>query len=188
MKIRALLPLLLLLIATHLPAAPLPLVTAPPLGEQWFSISLNDERTGFAHQSISRRPGGYEISVESSVKLTVLGFSREAAIRETYLVNPELALLSFSVEQTIDGSSMKLIGKSGAEGVNMTMENAGKSRNSLVKSKGPVYPAPLINLYPLMKGFVTGKKYRLKVLDTEAQKLKEEIGRASCRERVFRAV
>ena len=98
-----------------------PPVTAPPLGEHWFSISLNDERTGFAHQTISKRPDGYDISVDSSVKLTVLGFSREAAIRESYLVTTELALISFSVEQTLDGSSMKLTGKAVPEGISMTV-------------------------------------------------------------------
>ncbi len=177
MKIIISLPLLLLtlLITVWCGAAPLPLVTTPPLGEQWFSISLNDERTGFAHQSISKRPEGYEISVDSSVKLTVLGFSREAAIRESYLVNPELALLSFSVEQILDGSSMKIMGKTVANGISLTVENAGKKKSSLLKGKGPVYPAAVLNIYPLMKGFVPGKKYKLKALDTEAQKIKEVV-------------
>ncbi len=169
-------PLLLtLLITAWSGAAPLPPITSLPLGEQWFSINLNDERTGFAHQSISKRPEGYELSVDSSVKLTVLGFSREAAIRESYLITPDLTLLSFSVEQTLDGSSMKLTGKSVAAGISLTVENAGKKKSSILKAKGPVYPMAILNIYPLMKGFVPGKKYRLKALDTEAQKVKEVV-------------
>ncbi len=156
-------------------AAPLPPLTTPPLGDQWFSINLNDERTGFAHQNISKRPDGYEINVDSSVKLTVLGFSREASIKENYLVTPGMTLLSFSIEQTIDGSSMKLTGKTVADGVSLTVENAGKKKSSLLKNKGTVYPPTALNIYPLMKGFVSGKKYKLKVLDTEAQKIKEVI-------------
>ena len=167
--------LLALFFAARLYAAPLPPVTALPVGEQWFSISLNDERTGFARQIIRKRPEGYEISVDSSVKLTVLGFSREAAIRENYLVSPELVLLTFSVEQTLDGSSMKLAGKAGVDGVSMTVENAGNTRNTLMKAKGPVYPVAALNFYPLMKGFVPGRKYRIKALDTEAQKVKEVV-------------
>ena len=167
--------LLALFIALQAGATPYPPVTAPPLGEHWFSISLNDERTGFAHQTISKRPDGYDISVDSSVKLTVLGFSREAAIRESYLVTTELALISFIVEQTLDGSSMKLTGKAVPEGISMTSENAGKKKTTLLKAKGAVYPAAALNIYPLMKGFAPGRKYRLKVLDTEAQKLKEVL-------------
>ena len=167
--------LLALFVATQIHAAPLPPVTDLPVGEQWFSISLNDERTGFVRQTISKRPGGYEISVDSSVKLTVLGFSREAAIREIYQVNPELVLLSFSVEQTLDGSSMKIAGKAVADGLSMTVENVGKSKKTLVKVKGPVYPVSVLNFYPLMKGFVPGRKYRIKALDTEAQKIKEVV-------------
>ena len=167
--------LLALFFATRIHAAPLPPVTDLPVGEQWFSISLNDERTGFARQTISKRPGGYEINVDSSVKLTVLGFSREAAIRESYLVTPELALRFFNIEQTLDGSSMKITGKAGVDGISMTVVNAGKTKNTLLKSKTPVYPAAVLNFYPLMKGFVPGRKYRLKTLDTEAQKIKEVV-------------
>ncbi len=173
--IGCLLLLLTLLMAVWCGAAPLPSVTSPPLGEQWFSINLNDERTGFAHQTISKRGDGYEISVDSSVKLTVLGFSREAAIRESYLVTRELVLLSFTIDQTLDGSSMKLTGKAVSDGVSLTVENAGKKKSSLLKSRGPIYPAAALNIYPLMKGFVAGKKYRLKALDTEAQKIKEVV-------------
>jgi len=167
--------LITLFIALHCGAAPLPPLTTLPLGEQWYSIMLNDERTGFAHQTISKRPEGYEIRVDSSVKLTVLGFSREATIRESYLVSPDLALLSCNVEQTLDGSGMKLTGKTVSDGISLTVENAGKKKTSLLKSKGPVYPAAALNVYPLMKGFVPGKRYRIKVLDTEAQKIKEVV-------------
>jgi hypothetical protein len=177
MKINSCLTALLLALffALQVGATPYPPVTAPPLGERWFSISLNDERTGFAHQTISKRPDGYEISVDSSVKMTVLGFSREAAIRESYLVTPGLSLISFSVELTLDGSSMKLAGKAVPEGVSMTSENAGKKKTTLLKAKGAVYPAAALNIYPLMKGFVPGRKYHFKVLDTEAQKLKDVV-------------
>ena len=177
MKISSWLSLLFLalLIATRVGAAAVPPITEPPLGDRWFSIILNDERTGFAHHTIVKRTEGYEISIDSSVKMTVLGFSREAAIRENYLVNSELALISFSVEQTLDGSSMRLAGKTVPDGISMTTENAGKNKTKILKAKGPVYPAAALNIYPLMKGFVPGKKFRLKVLDTEAQKIKEVV-------------
>ena len=169
-------PLLLALFTTvQSLAAPIPPHTAPPVGEQWFSITLNDERTGFAHQTISKRPEGYEISADSGVKMTVLGFSREAAIREQYLVTPDLALLSFRVEQTLDGSRMTLSGKTVPDGISLTVENTGKKKSTLLRARGQVYPAAALNLYPLMKGFSPGKKYRLKYLDTEAQKIKEAV-------------
>ena len=171
------LPLLLLVLFVAVPglAAPMPPLTAPPLGEQWFSISLNDERTGFARQTVTKRPDGYEISADSSVRMTVLTFAREAAIRERYLVAPDLTILSFSVEQTLDGSRMTLTGKAVSDGISLTVENAGKKKTSLLKAKGPVYPGAVLNLYPLLKGFVPGKNYRVRFLDTEAQKIKEAV-------------
>lgn len=175
-RLFSLLLILLALVNVHpLHAVQQPLLTAPPLGEQWFSITLNDERAGFARQSINRRPDGYEISVDSSVKLTVFGFSREAAIRETYRVNSEFALVSFVVEQTLDGSSMKLAGTAETGGISVTVENAGKSKTSLLKAKGPVYPGAVLNFYPLVKGFAPGRKYKIKTFDSEAQKIKDVV-------------
>lgn len=154
-------------------AKTVPLLAAPPLGERWYSISLGDERTGFAHTSISMSPGGYEISSDGSVRMRVLGFAREASSRETYLVNGDLSLKSFAVEQIIDGSPMRLKGEVTAKGVIVKVESAGSAREKILKTRAPVYPPAVLNLYPLMKGVMPGKKYHLQVLDVEEVSIKD---------------
>lgn len=156
-----------------LSAEPIAPLAAPPLGERWFIITMGDERTGFAHTSIREISGGYEVSCESSVRMVVLGFSREFSARETYLVNGDLSLKSFVVEQTIGGNPMRLQGEVTAGGVKVTVDEAGKRREKTLKARGKVYPPPLLNLYPLMHGVKGGKKYRLRMLDPEEVKLKE---------------
>ena len=162
-----------LLVPVAAEAKSIPPLAAPPLGERWYSISMDDERTGFAHTTISTVPGGYEIASEGSVKMLVLGFSREASSRETYQVNRDLTLKSFAVEQTIDGSSMQLNGEVTAKGVIVKVESAGSTREKTLKTGGVVYPPAVLNLYPLMRGVTPGKKYRLQMLDVEDVKVKD---------------
>jgi hypothetical protein len=154
-------------------AGPALKLEAPPLGERWYCISMQGDRVGFAHTTISANKGGYEISSIGSVKMLVLGFSREAASRETYLVGRDLSLRSFSVEQTIDGSPMHLTGEVGTGGVSVTIEAAGKTRKKKLKSSGKIYPPAVLNLYPLMRGVVPGKEYRVQMLDVEEVRVKE---------------
>ncbi|MBT0665198.1 transglutaminase-like domain-containing protein [Geobacter pelophilus] len=160
-----------LLVATA--AAALPPLTSPPLGDRWFSISMNGDRVGFAHVNVTATPDGFRISSEGSAKMLVLGFSREATARERYEVNPDLTLKSFEVEQTIDKSPLNLSGTVSGRTVKLTVTSKGGKHEKSLKSKGAVYPPPVVNLYPLIKGFAPGKKYSLQMLDVEAVKLKE---------------
>jgi hypothetical protein len=176
MKISRSMVIIIAFVCLVLPAAasagPVPQLAAPPLGERWYSISLQGERVGFAHTAITAKDSGYEISSEGSVKMLVLGFSREAASRETYLVGRDLSLRSFTVEQTIDGSPMRLAGEVGSGGVSVTIEAAGSMRKKKLKTRGKVYPPAALNIWPLMQKIVPGKEFRLQMLDVEEIKVK----------------
>jgi hypothetical protein len=149
-----------------------PLV-APPLGEQWFSISFGDERSGFTHTTIKATTEGYEVISDSSARMAGLGFSREAFSRETYQVNRDLSLKSFIVEQSVDGKPMRVQGVITKKGVKVTVDSGGQIREKTLQARGKVYPPPLVNLYPMMQGIKAGKKYRLQMLDFEEIRLQE---------------
>ncbi len=48
---------------------------------------------------------------DGSVRMKVMGFSKEASMRETYQVAKNLTLRSFDVEQTINGVSSRVSGR-----------------------------------------------------------------------------
>lgn len=152
--------------------SPPPLVT-PPLGERWFGIFLGSERTGFSHQTITEKDGGYEITVEASVKMVVMGFSREASSRERYQVGRDLSLRSLAVEQIIDGTPQWITGEATPKGVKVAVTAGGTKKEKLLSAKGPVYPPPALNILPLLKGTATGKRLRVPMLDVEAVKVRE---------------
>lgn len=163
-------------------AAPLPPLAQVPTGERWFSVTMNGEQVGFARQRITPTANGYRFEGDGSVKMLVLGFSREAAAHESYLVGRDLTLQSFAVEQSIDQSPMKLQGEVTGKGIRLTMEAGGTRKEKLIKVKGAVYPPPVLNVLPLFKGFADGKKYKVSMLDVEAIKVKEVTISAVARE------
>jgi len=168
-----LLPLQLL--AAPLPklAAPLPKLTALPEGERWFSIIMGDEQVGFGQTSVTRTSDGYQISSRGSVKMRVMGFSREASSTESYQVAPDLTLRSFQAENRIDGSPVEISGSVTPKGIKVITNSANGRKERTLKAKGAVYPPHALNLYPLMQGAVPGKTYKITYLDLEAAKLKQ---------------
>ncbi|QEM66938.1 transglutaminase domain-containing protein [Geobacter sp. FeAm09] len=145
----------------------------PPLSERWFGIYVDNERVGFYRQAISEAPDGYRIEGDGSVRMKVMGFSKESSMRETYLVGKGLALRSFEVEQAINGSASRISGKVGGNIIRITSVANGKKTEKQLKYKGEVYPGPALNLYPLMRDLSPGKSYTTLTFDPEELKVKE---------------
>ncbi|CAH2032505.1 transglutaminase-like domain-containing protein [Trichlorobacter ammonificans] len=163
--------LFLLVVAPAWAASP---IAAPPLGERWFGIKVNDEYMGFSRLRISRLPdGGYRIDGDGSVRMQIMGFTREATFREQYLVTPALTLRSFEVEQSLSGKHAQLSGKMIGGGVQVRREADGKVTERFLKSRGEVFPASVLNLLPLMRGGSSGRQYRVQFFDPEDVRIKE---------------
>ncbi len=154
-------------------ATPFGKIDAPPISERWFGIYVNSERVGFYRQLIDKSENGYRVEGSGSVRMKVMSFSKEASMRETYLVSKNLALRSFDVEQTVNGSSSHLIGKVSGSSIYIKSETNGKTTDSVLKFKGEVYPAPALNLYPLLRGVSAGTSYKVQAFDPEELKIKE---------------
>ena len=154
-------------------AAPFGRIDVPPLSERWFGIYVNSERVGFYRQRIDKSGDGYRMEGNGSVRMNVMGFSKEASTHETYLVSKSLALRSFDVEQTVNGSSSHVSGKVSGSTIHMKREANGKITAKLLRFKGEVYPGPTLNLYPLMRTVAAGSIYKIQAFDPEELKIKE---------------
>lgn len=154
-------------------AAPFGKIDVPPLSERWFGIYVNNERVGFYRQRIEKSDDGYRMEGNGSVRMKVMSFSKEASMRETYLVSKSLALRSFDVEQTVNGSSSHVTGKVSSGVIHIKSDANGKITDRMLKFKGDVYPGPALNLYPLMRPFSAGSSHKIQAFDPEEIKIKE---------------
>ena len=154
-------------------AAPFGRIDAPPLSERWFGIYLNSERVGFYRQRIDKSEDGYRMEGNGSVRMKVMSFSKEASMRETFLVSKNLALRSFDVDQTVNGSSSHVNGKVIGSAIHIKNDINGQVTEKILKFKGEVFPGPALNYYPLMRPFSTGTSFKIQAFDPEEIKIKD---------------
>lgn len=165
--------ILLLCSALGAMAAPYGAVEAPPLSERWFGIFVNSERVGFYRQRIETSGDGYRMEGNGSVQMNIMNVSKKASMRETYLVAKNLALRSFEVEQTVNGSSSHLTGLVSGTAIHIKSDIRGKITEKTLAAKGEVYPVPALNLYPLMRAVSAGASHDVQMFDPEEQKIKD---------------
>ncbi len=170
------LPLLILLSAASCRAAIsrsfVPL-TEPPRGERWFGMFFNDKRAGVVRVTVSPTPTGSLLETVSVVKMSGFGFSRDAALRERYVVGRDLSLQSFEVAQTIDGIAVTLTGQVTGKVIALTTESKGTRTEKTIPIAGRVYPPSILNFYPLFQSVTAGRRHRLTVFDPEALAVKQ---------------
>jgi len=154
-------------------AAPLKKLDKPSLAENWFGIFVDNERVGFYRQKITEVADGYRFEGDGSVRMKVMGFSKEASMRETYLVAKNLTLRSFDVEQTLNGVASRVSGRVIDGSLRVKNENNGKASEKHFKFKGDIYPGPALNIFPLMRDTTSGKTYKTTTFDAEEIKIKE---------------
>lgn len=154
-------------------AAPFGKIDAPQLSERWFGIYVNSERVGFYRQRIDKSGDGYRMEGNGSVRMKVMSFSKEASMRETYLVSKNLALRSFDVEQTVNGTSSHISGKVSGSAIHIKNDVKGKTIDKILRFKGEVYPGPSLNFYPLMHSVAAGSSYKIQAFDPEELKIRE---------------
>lgn len=154
-------------------AAPFKKLDKPPLTEQWFGIYVDNERVGFYRQNVLEVADGYRFEGDGSVRMKVMGFSKEASMRESYLVAKNLTLRSFDVMQTINGVASHVSGKVGDGHVRVKSESNGKVVEKQLKFKGELFPGPALNIFPLMRAVTPGKSFKASTFDAEEIKIKE---------------
>ena len=166
---------IILIIVASLPASAeaFKKLDKPPLSENWYGIYVDNDRVGFYRQKISETSQGYLMEGDGSVRMKVMGFSKESSIRESYLTGKNLALRSFEVELTINGNQSRMSGKAGDGSMRIKSVNGDKSTDKQLKFRGDIYPGPALNLYPLMRDTAPGKSFKILTFDPEEVKVKE---------------
>ncbi|MDD2734475.1 MAG: transglutaminase-like domain-containing protein [Desulfuromonadaceae bacterium] len=150
-------------------------IDEPPLSERWFGIFVNSERVGFYRQRTEASGDGYRMEGDGSVQMNIMNVSKKASMRETYLVAKNLALRSFEVEQTVNGSLSHVSGLVSGKTIHVKSETRGKTTEKTLTFTGDVFPVPALNLYPLMRVVSAGASYTVQAFDSEAVRIKDVL-------------
>ncbi|MEW6664587.1 MAG: transglutaminase-like domain-containing protein [Thermodesulfobacteriota bacterium] len=140
-----------------------------PFREIWSGFVFNGEKVGFTVLRIEPHPGGlFRIHSEASLRFKFLGIGQNVWMRSVDVVRPDLTLVSFHHEQRLDGRRLVLDGE--VTGGRFRADQSGSISKVLEKElEGPIYPASIINLFPVVQGLNVGTSYQYRVFDPQVQ-------------------
>ncbi|HXF65539.1 MAG TPA: transglutaminase-like domain-containing protein [Burkholderiales bacterium] len=158
-----------------------------PFSEYWTGIVFNGEKIGFTRFSI--RPAGgdhpryYEIHSEAAFLLRFLGFQKRINLRSRDLVNPDLTLVEFTYDYTIDGSALRISGRREGEDLSTEIVAGGRPSRQRLPAPPRIYPSSAIMLYPVLHGIALGRDYAFHVYNGQLQTIAEVTQRVLAYER-----
>ena len=137
---------------------------------------FNGEKIGFTRRELraaAGAPGRYEIESEAVMRISFLGVDKRINLRALDRVRADLTLEAFRYEHEIDGSPLKVTGRSDGRTLSFAVEASGSREEKSISLEKPIYPSSALGLLPAMKGLAVGRSHRYVVFHGETQALAE---------------
>jgi hypothetical protein len=145
-----------------------------PYREIWQGFVFNGEKVGFVHMKIEPLAEGkrYKIYSDAHLRIRFLGMDKKISMKSEDVVAPDLTLVSFRYEQNMDEKILTLDGRI-TNGMLKVVQRTG-TMDEKIQNKNlplPLYPAGVINLYPVLHGMKVGDSYLYPVYDPQTQSI-----------------
>jgi hypothetical protein len=147
-----------------------------PHPQVWTGLVFNGQKVGFTHLALrpaSDEPGRFKIDSEAAMRLRFLGVDKRINLRAHDRVRDDLTLESFTYEQNIDGSVLRVAGRADRKRVEFTVEAAGSRETRGLALDAPLYPSSALGLLPALHGMRVGEMRRYLVFNGETQTVDE---------------
>jgi hypothetical protein len=145
---------------------------ALPFSEYWTGIVFNGAKIGFAHLAVRPAAGvapRYDVASEASFVLRFLGTEKQVRLKAHDEVREDLSLARFAYDYVIDGSAMRITGRTEPGELVATVVTGGEPVEQRLAVKGRIFPQSVIALYPVVHGLAVGREYAYRVYSGELQ-------------------
>ncbi len=133
--------------------------------DSWMGIYLEGGKIGYAHELVEKTPGGYRITEEVRISLTVMDTSQEMRVGTVSELDRNMALSSFVFNVNSGPADMRMKGSVSGRAVKVEVETSGRKQVSEIPVKGPVRLASGLELLLESEGLEPGKKLRMPFFD-----------------------
>lgn len=143
-----------------------------PYPEYWTGIVFNGAKIGFSHFTLSpshAETDFFDIYSEAVMRLRFLALDKKINLKSHDQVAADLSLKHFVYEYDLDGNILQLNGRMADNILSVDIATQGQKRRQTIPVDGKLYPASIINLYPLMHGLAVNRSYAYKVYDGQTQ-------------------
>jgi hypothetical protein len=150
------------------PPKPLTLPTVETITDridEWWGVYYRGEKIGYANQTISPRPQGYQLRDRSVLRLQLLGTTQIATTRLQMEVDPEWALERFDFELQSNGVKFRARGNVTPGRLDLLVESGGQvTKHKLTMTQTP-YLLAALKPYIATQQLEPGKKYYFSTFD-----------------------
>ena len=148
---------------------------ALPYKEIWSGFVFNGEKVGFTHMKIEPVASEtlFRITSEAHMHIHFLGLQKKLSMKSMDLVRPDLTLVSFHYQQRVDDKTLALDGEFLDGSLKIIQHSGDQIKTFEEQVGGPIYPATVINLYPVLHGLNIGAIYTYPVFDPQVQSIVE---------------
>jgi len=142
-----------------------------PYRELWHGFIFNGEKVGFTYLKFHHHDMGHNVLITSRARLRIpfMGMRKEIHMKSEDVVRPDLSLVSFHYEQTIDDRNVTIKGSITNGTFRAAVTSDGVTKVIEKRLQTPVYPVSAINLYPVVQGIAPGRTYHFTVFDPQTR-------------------
>lgn len=145
-----------------------------PHDEYWAGIVFNGNKIGFSHwtlQATDEKAQQFDLAGEAFSAFRFFLLDKRVNMKAEDLVGPDLTLQSFSYAYQYDENHLRLRGSVSNNRLELDILAGGEQTHKIYELDGAIYPAAVINLYPVFHGLEVGRQYHYKVFDGETQSI-----------------
>lgn len=145
-----------------------------PYSEYWAGIVFNGDKIGFSHFTL--RPADdeaqeFNLEAEAFFAFRFFLLDKKVNLRSEDRLGPDLTLRNFSYAYQYDDNHLQLKGTVSNNRLEADILAGGEQTHKTYEFDGALYPASIINLYPVYHGLEVGRQYHYEVFDGETQSI-----------------
>jgi len=162
------------------PAAPRYSLATLPDKDIWTGVVFNGNKIGFTHTRVAGAgEHRWTIEGEAVMRFHMLGFDKRVRAETRDLVDDEARLLEFDYRYVLDESRQRLKGAVREGRIEFELSDAaGRTiERREIPVSGPLYPAGVLDILPVLHGLRVGAEYRWQVFNGETQQVDEALQR-----------
>ena len=148
-----------------------------PQKEYWTGVVFNGAKVGYTRTRVTRsaQANRFEIDGEAVIHFRFLGYDKRIQMRSRDTVDANAQLLAFEYEYLLDESVQRVTGEVRDGRLRFQLSNAPNRppEKRDIALDGPLYPAGVLDLLPVLQGLQIGKEFRWSVFNGETQGIAE---------------
>lgn len=145
-----------------------------PFSEYWTGLVFNGSKIGFTHLSLEPEGEGlWRLRSEAAMHFRFLGVDKKVTLKADDRIADDLTLQSFGYDYDLDGTRLEIEGAVEDGVLTSRIRSGGSVNRHSLDTGGRIYPASVINLYPVVHGLEVGREYVYRVYDGETQSIAE---------------